>query len=170
MIQNLTDSAYTFDPAIVRASLRNKYDEIFQLYVYTNEAYQKKIKRSQTLTSVLYGLSAGLNAYSAGRQTSYVPSIGYGGYTYLKPVTTYNHTAASQANMLATNQMLIIGHLMEKDRKIREEGYLKKTTIHSHEGIYGYMNIKRTKGKTMRIVIPINYTDYIFDWNITKNK
>lgn len=94
----------------------------------------------------------------------------YSGYTYIQPVTTYNYAAASQANMLMTSQMMIMGKQMENDRKIREEGYLKKTTIHGGEGICVYMNIKRVKGKTMRIVVPINGTDYVFDWDVSKKK
>lgn len=170
MIQNLTDSAYTFDPAAVHTSLNGKYGENVQLQVYTNEVYQKKVKRSRAWSAALYGFAAGLNAGSAGYQTSYVPTRGYGGYTYLQPVTTYNYAAASQANMLMTDQMMIMGKQMENDRKIREEGYLKKTTIHSGEGIYGYMNIKRVKGNSMCIVVPINGTDYVFNWNVAKKK
>jgi len=170
MIQNLTDSAYTFDPCTVHTDLKNKYGETVPLVVYTNEAYQKKVKRSQAWAAALYGFAAGLNAGTAGYQTSYVATRGYGGYTYMQPVTTYNYAAASQANMLATSQMMIMGKQMENDRKIREEGYLKETTIHSGEGIYGYMNIKRMKGKTMRIVVPVNGTEYVFDWDVEKKK
>lgn len=130
MIQNLTGSSYTFIPDKIHADLRGKYNDIVPLEVYTNEAYQKKVKRSQSWTSALYALSS---------ESSYI-------------------------------QMRVMDKQMEYDRKIREEGYLKKTTIHSGEGICGYMNIKRVKGKTMRIIVPINGTNYVFDWDVSKKK
>ncbi|WP_454898269.1 hypothetical protein [Alloprevotella tannerae] len=61
-----------------------------------------------------------------------------------------------------------MGKQMEDDRKVREEGYLKKTTIHSGEGIVGYMNIKKQKGQAMMVVIPINGVDFKFKWDVGK--
>ena len=58
--------------------------------------------------------------------------------------------------MAATTQLMVLSKQMEQDKKIREEGYLKKTTIHSSEGIFGYMNVEREKGTVMRVVIPVN--------------
>lgn len=140
------------------------------LRVYSNEAFQKKIKRQQAWASALYGLSAGLNAGMAGYQTSYVTTRSYNGYTYTQPVTTYNSTAAYQANMAATTQLMVLSKQMEQDKKIREEGYLKKTTIHSSEGIFGYMNVEREKGTVMRVVIPVNGENYGFHWDVANKK
>lgn len=170
LIQNLSGSDYTFVPDSIYATLKDRYNETVRLNVYTNEAYQKKVRRSQAWAAALYGLAAGMNAASAGYQTSYVATTGYGGYTYIQPVTTYNYAAASLANMQMSTQLMMMGKQMEADRKIREEGYLKKNTIHYGEGIFGYMNIKRVKGKTMQIVIPLNGTDYVFNWNVEKAK
>lgn len=131
---------------------------------------KKKIKRQQAWASALYGLSAGLNAGMAGYQTSYVTTRSYNGYTYTQPVTTYNSTAAYQANMAATTQLMVLSKQMEQDKKIREEGYLKKTTIHSSEGIFGYMNVEREKGTVMRVVIPVNGENYGFHWDVANKK
>lgn len=170
MVQNLTEDSYTFNPDTIYAGITKKDGTTETLRVYSNEAFQKKIKRQQAWASALYGLSAGLNAGMAGYQTSYVTTRSYNGYTYTQPVTTYNSTAAYQANMAATAQLMVLGKQMELDKRIREEGYLKKTTIHPSEGILGYMNVKREKGKSMRVVIPINGEDYVFLWDVTKKK
>jgi len=106
----------------------------------------------------------------AGYQTSYVTTRSYNGYTYTQPVTTYNSTAAYQANMAATTQLMVLSKQMEQDKKIREEGYLKKTTIHSSEGIFGYMNVEREKGTVMRVVIPVNGENYGFHWDVANKK
>jgi len=57
---------------------------------------------------------------------------------------------------------------MDHDREIKRQGYLKKTTVHPNEGIIGYMNIKRKKGKILTINIPINGYVYSFDWDVSK--
>jgi len=165
LIQNLTDSSFVFEPADVKANLVTKRDEYEEMKVYTAQSLQKKIRKAQMWASVFMGLSAGLNAASAGYSTSYVSSP-YGGYT----VQTYNAGNAAMANMLATNQMILMGKQMENDRKIRDEGYLKKNTIRPGEGIYGYMLVKKQKGKEMDVIIPINGKEYTYSWSLDKKK
>ena len=170
LVHNLPNDSYTFAPDIIHADITKKNGTTETLRVYSNEAFQKKIKRQQAWASALYGLSAGLNAGMAGYQTSYVTTRSYNGYTYTQPVTTYNSTAAYQANMAATTQLMVLSKQMEQDKKIREEGYLKKTTIHSSEGIFGYMNVEREKGTVMRVVIPVNGENYGFHWDVANKK
>ena len=167
IIKNLTDVAYTFDSANVFAELYNKNGDTVVLKVYTNEMFQKKIKNTQmwamALTGIANGISAGMTSY----QTSYM-TYRVGNYAYTQPVTTYNYAAANAAQIASTIQLMIMGKQMEDDRKVREEGYLKKTTIHSGEGIVGYMNIKKQKGQAMMVVIPINGVDFKFKWDVGK--
>lgn len=165
LIQNLTDSAFVFDPVEVKADLVTKSDGYEEMKVYTAQTLQKKIRRAQLWTSIAVGLNAGLSAASAGYSNSYV-STPYGGYT----VQTYNAGNAAMANMLATNQMILMGKQMENDRKVRDEGYLKKNTIRSGEGIYGYMLVKKQKGKEMDVTIPINGKEYTYSWSLAKKK
>lgn len=165
LIQNLTDSAFVFDPAEVKADLVTKSDGYEEMKVYTAQSLQKKIRNAQMWASIAMGLSAGLNAASAGYSNSYV-STPYGGYT----VQTYNAGNAAMANMLATNQMIMMGKQMENDRKVRDEGYLKKNTIRTGEGIYGYMLIKKQKGKHMDVVIPVNGRNFSYSWSLAKKR
>lgn len=165
LIQNLTDNSFVFEPADVKANLVTKWEEYEEMRVYTAQSLQKKIRNAQMWTSVFLGLSAGLNAASAGYSTSYVSSP-YGGYT----VQTYNAGNAAMANMLATNQMILMGKQMENDRKVRDEGYLKKNTVKPGEGIYGYMLVKRQKGKAMTVLIPVNGKEFSYTWSLAKKK
>lgn len=57
---------------------------------------------------------------------------------------------------------------MENDRKIRDEGYLKKNTIHPGEGIVGYMFVKKQRGVTMEVQIPVNGVVFDYKWSIKK--
>ena len=63
-----------------------------------------------------------------------------------------------------------IGKMQEYDRKAKEEGYLRITTLHPNEAIVGYMNIKRKRGVVMTINIPVNGQVFSFDWDVTKEK
>lgn len=165
LIQNLTVSPFVFEPADVKAYLVTNWDEYEDMKVYTAQTLQKKIRNAQMWTSVLVGFSAGLNSASAGYSTSYVSSP-YGSYT----VQTYNAGNVAMANMLATNQMILMGKQMENDRKVRDEGYLKKNTIRPGEGIYGYMLVKKRRGKEMDVIIPINGKEYTYSWLLSKKK
>lgn len=146
----------------------NPKEKNIELEVYTNEEYQKKIKRSQAWTMALYGFSAGINAGTAGRSTSYSTSYSSNGYAYTTVTQHYDANAAYQANLASTNQMLILGQMMENDCTIREQSYLKTATVYPNESIVGYMNIKRKKGEILNIKIPVNGYVYSFDWNVGK--
>lgn len=169
-IQNQSDTSVTFNPEDVDARLINKKGDTLQLKVYTNEAFQKKIKKNQAWTMALYGFSAGLNAGNAGYSTSYSTSYSPNGYAYTTITQHYDANAAYQANVAASNQIATLSKTLENDRAIKEEGYLKMTTIHPGESIVGYMNIKRKKGQTLTVDISVNGNIYSFHWDVRKKK
>ena len=154
-IKNLSETPIVFQPDSVHSNLLTKKDDTLKLEVYTNEEYQKKIKRSQAWAMALYGISAGINAGTAGYSTSYSTSYSSNGYAYTTITNHYDANAAYQANVASTNQMLTLGQMMDNDRTIREQGYLKTTTIYPDEAIIGYMNIKRKKGIFYLFLIPL---------------
>ena len=164
------ESSVTFHPDSIYADLLTKRNRTLQLEVYTNEEYQKKVKRLQTWTIALYGISAGLNAGTAAHSTSYSTSYSPNGYAYTTITQHYDANAAYQANVASTNQMLTLGQMMENDRAVREQGYLKTTTVHPGEAIVGYMNVKRKKGKKLTVNIPVNGSIYTFDWDVSREK
>lgn len=166
-INNISSQSVTFDPNEINAYLINKKGETISLEVYTNEEYQKKIKRTQNWAMALTAFSNGLNTGMAGYQTTYTTQR-VGNYTYTTPLTTYNHAAASTARIAANTQMTIMEQKMKEDRVVREEGYLKKNTIYPDEAIVGFMNIKRKKGHILTINIPINRNVYSFVLNVNK--
>lgn len=169
-IKNLSETPIVFQPDSVHSNLLTKKDDTLKLEVYTNEEYQKKIKRSQAWAMALYGISAGINAGTAGYPTSYSTSYSSNGYAYTTITNHYDANAAYQANVASTNQMLTLGQMMDNDRTIREQGYLKTTTIYPDEAIIGYMNIKRKKGKILIVNIPIGDYIYTFKWDVNRKK
>ncbi|MDE6152497.1 MAG: hypothetical protein K2G12_11025, partial [Prevotella sp.] len=169
-INNHGEIPFTFYPQDVTADLLKQNGDTLQLTVYTNEKFQKKIKRAQTWAMALYGFSAGLNAGTAGYSTSYSTSYSPRGYAYTTVTHHYDANAAYQAQMAASYQMMTLESAMKNDRMLKEQGYLKTTTIHPGESIVGYMNIKRKKGDIVTVKIPVDNYVYYFDWDVSRNK
>lgn len=167
-IKNLGETPVTFEPDRITSTLYSKNSDTIPLIVYSYDKYMKKVKNAQAWSMALLGVSAGLNAGMAGRQTTYTTTYGASGMPYTQVHTTYNYAAASAANMAATTQMMTLSKLMTDERNTRSQGYLKITTIHPNEGIIGYMNIKRKKGQSMTVNIPVGGQIYSFDWDLTK--
>ena len=169
-IHNHGDTSLLFDPATILASLVTQTGDTLQLQVYTNDMFQKKIKRAQSWTLALYGLSAGLNAATAGYSTSYSTSYSPNGFAYTTITQHYNANTAYQANMTASYQMQTLGRMMDNDRAIKKQGYLKMNTVHPKESIVGHMNIKWKKGYILNVSIPVNGHIYSFDWDVRKER
>ena len=66
--------------------------------------------------------------------------------------------------------MMTLSRLMADDRTTKSQSYLKITTIHPDEGIIGYMNIKRRRGQSMTVNIPVGGQVYSFDWDVSRKK
>lgn len=169
LLHNSGKSSVMFCPEDVLAYLQRKNDTT-ELEVYTNEEFQKKIRRSQNLAMILYGISAGINASNAAYSTSQSTTVLPNGYAYTTTTRTYDSNAALQANMAASAQMSALSSAMNSDRGIIEQGYLKKNTIYPDQTIVGYMNIKRQKGNVLTVLVPIEGFYYSFDWDVSKKK
>ena len=87
----------------------------------------------------------------------------------LKMPINYTPNAAYQANLVANALIATYGKMMADERVTKEQGYLKKNTIHPNEGIIGYMNIKRKKGHILTINISISGYIYPFELDVNKN-
>ena len=113
------------------------------------------------------------NAYAYGSGGSAYGSYnGYGTYhgnsSTTSSTVTYDGAAAYQAQVIASNRMANYESSLLQERSIKQEGYLRKTTIYPGNVISGYVNIKRTKGSQMVVYVDINGAKYAFPWNISK--
>ena len=170
IIQNLSPNTYTFDPDSIRAYALNNGNMLVKMKEYSSDRFREKIRSKRGWTSFFTGLDVGLNAGQASNDDSHGSSMECKGCSYLQPVTTHNIGEATKTNLEATNELIELGKKMESDRKIRIEGYLTRNTINPGEGIYGYVNVKRVKGKVMSVIIPVNGTKYVFKWDISQVK
>lgn len=121
------------------------------------------------------------NGYSNSYGNAYAYGTGgyaYGGYsgtgsyhgnsTTTSTTVTYDAAAAYQAQVIASNRIANYENALLQDRAIKQEGYLRKTTIYPGDAIQGYVNIKRIKGASMTVLVDINGAKYEFPWNVSK--
>ena len=183
-----------FNPNNITATLINKKGKELTLKVYSVAEYMKKVRQSQNwaiaLTAIGEGLAASSAGYSSsttntsysGYSSSYGSASAYGSGGYARGsysgnssyygssssrTTSYNGAAAYQAQVIASNRVAAYNNALLSERATKNEGYLKRTTIHPGETISGYVNIERKKGISMTINIDINGVIYTFPWDIT---
>ena len=169
-ISNNRDTALLFNPEEVYAELRTKKGDTLDLEVYTNEAYQKKIKKAQTWTRILNAVATGLNSANAGYSNTYSTSYSTKGYPITTISRTYDANAATQANIAANKEIQAMNEKMEQDLAVREEGYLKLNTLNPGDAIIGYMNIKHKKGNELLVTINAGQNKYLYLWDVEKKK
>lgn len=182
-----------FIPEDISATLIDREGFEKDLKVYSVEEYMKRVRRQQNWSMAAVAINEGLSAANAGRSTSttntfysgtsrsrgYASAYGSGGYafgnyfgssSYLggssSTTTTYNGAAAYQAQVIASERVASYSNILLSDRAIKEEGYLKRTTIHPGEIVSGYVNIGYKKGVFMTIKINIGGIIYIFPLDI----
>ena len=75
-------------------------------------------------------------------------------------------TGLSSTDVLPQNTAAnyTLGKMLEDDRRLKEIGYLKKTTLYPYKSISGYMFLGKSKGKIMLIDIPVGGDVFSFKW------
>ena len=75
-------------------------------------------------------------------------------------------TGLSSTDVLPQNTAAnyALGKMLEDDRRLKEIGYLKKTTLYPYKSISGYMFLGKSKGKIMLIDIPVGGDVFSFKW------
>ncbi len=168
--------------------------EVYSAEKYMRKV-QKAQNWSMALTGIAEGLAAASAGHSSSTThsnsfyDSYSSSYGsshsydrgkhsYGSYdngsSFHGKVSTVSHTdyydgaAAYQAQVIACDRMANYENALLQEREIKQEGYLKRTTVYPGQAISGYINIKRSKGDSMYVVVDINGAKYGFPWSIAK--
>lgn len=147
------------DPANIMASLTDKAGYAYSLKVFGSDEYQRKVRRRQNWNSVLYGVAEGIDAVEA--------ATGTGSYSGAS-ASGYDAAAAYQARMIAENRLDNYRYEHRFERAVREQGYLKRTTLFPGDDVAGYVLIERRKGKTLYLTIDVNGAVYTYSWEIEK--
>lgn len=126
----------------------------------------KKIERKQKWSIALNEFAIGLNSGMAGHKTAHVrgwsPRTGY----YSGTVNYYDSGAALTSSLQGRTYLNELKNKYSIDCSIKSRGYLKICTIHSDEDIFGYINIKRKRGSSLNISIPVKGENFIFKWDL----
>lgn len=183
IISNNSIAPIEFDPNMITSVLQKANGEEYELEVWSSDRYMRKVRRTQNWNMVINGIAEGVAASNAGYSTSltrtnstyngysnsnYRNSSYHGNSSTFSRTTTYDGAAAYQAQVIASNRMANYESSLLQDRAVKQEGYLKKTTIYPGDTISGYVNIKRISGSTLTVYIDINGAIYEFPWNISK--
>lgn len=167
-IKNLGETAILFQPEKITSLLVTKKDKEKTLVVYTYEQYMRKIERKQELEMALSGFAVGMNAAMAGNRTAHVsgwaPKTGF----YSGTVHYYDYGAATAAQIAGYSYLDNLERDFNSDQVIKSQGYLRITSVRPGEEIVGYINIKKKKGKILKLFIPIENYKYFFNWKLDK--
>lgn len=131
---------------------------------YSASSTQTNSNYSGASVSGVAGAVVGTNGAAIGG------AVGVSGYAGSSSTTSttvaYNGAAAYQAELIASGRIADYNNQMLQERNIKDEGYLKTTTINPGETISGYVNIQYKKGDELSVNIPINSVVYPFVWTI----
>ncbi|MCD8290705.1 MAG: hypothetical protein LUC91_04290, partial [Prevotella sp.] len=151
------------------------------LKVYSFSEFSYKEKRVNETDKFLTGVGEFLMSKNAGKSVSqttsaYVGTTGSGrtfSGTTASVTTSFDATAAYQAWITASNRIAAYGEVLDANRKIKEEGYLKKTTLQPGETIVGYVVGTKNKGSfygVYTVNVEINGLTYTYNWDVEFNK
>lgn len=184
ILDNNSFETIDFNPvSSITATIKNSNLGIILGEVLSSEEYIKKVKRTQNWEAALNGISEGLSTSNAGYITSTTKTnttskgsayaysgnnTAYGSYSGKAEATTetvqYSQDLADQVNMQSNKRIQNFESLLLEERKYKEQGYLKRTTIHPKDIISGYVNIKRkSKDESISVTVDINGAKYLFE-------
>lgn len=138
------------------------------LQIWTCDAYMKKVKRAQTWAAIAMGLSEGMASAGAGYSTSTTTGYSSNGISTTYYTTTYNATAAYQANLASQQRLANFSQTLQEEKDIKQMGYMKQNTIYPGESVSGYVHVARIKGERVVFVISIEGAEYLYEWRFDK--
>lgn len=162
---NERDTTVTFVPEGVFSELLTNKGDTVPMLVYTEKAFKKKTKKNRIFASILLGLAGGVSVAS-GYPTSFNLSFTSDGSVYPSVTTNGTYSADLAANM----QFHTISTMIQHQKAIREEGYMKECTIAPGESIFGFMNIRHKKGRRLLVCVKVGNSDFSYLWDVEKKK
>ena len=161
------------DEYIAKVSRRQNWSMFFNALNESMAANKAGYSASSTQTNSNYSgasVSGAAGAVVGTNGAAIGGAVGVSGYAGSSSTTSttvaYNGAAAYQAELIASGRIADYNNQMLQERNIKDEGYLKTTTVNPGETISGYVNIQYKKGDELSVNIPINSVVYPFVWTI----
>lgn len=159
---------------MAKVANRQNWAMFFNAFNESVAASKAGYSTSSTQTSSIYGGQSQTGVVGAAIGTdgaavgAAVGTSQYSGYNVSSSSTVnYNGAAAYQAQLIASGRIADYNSMLLDERYIKEEGYLKITTINPKESVSGYINIPYSKGEILTVNIVINSVVYPFSWNMS---
>jgi hypothetical protein len=163
---NNSNREMTFNPSLITA-YKTKKTKMEALTVLGADEYGDRVDRGQKWGAFFNALGQTMAASEAGYSASATQvNTQYGGVS--ATTVSYNGGAAYQAQLIASDRIANYNWQLLNERKTKDEGYLKTTTVNPGESISGYVNVKYEKGDNLSVNIPIDSVVYPFVWDISK--
>lgn len=158
-IKNIDTIPIIFSPNNVKISISSDYYGISKLKVYTPEQWIRKVQNGQLLTTIMVGLNQGIEAYNAGRSTTYSNTTAYGSdgsyaqaYGYSQ---TIDYTKQAQVRQMHQQELVaMISRFQNKIYNIRNS-LLKTNTIYPMSEVYGLVMAEFRKAQTYTLNVNI---------------
>ncbi len=137
-----------------------------------NAGYSASVTQSNTIYNGNSSVNGNVSTQGGqGRTSASYNGHGslFGSTSTTSSTVAYNGAATYQAQVIASNRIADNQRAFLEERAIKEEGYLKRTTVYPGETISGYFNIMQEKGCLLNVIVDINGAKYNFGWLLTNN-
>lgn len=169
-IKNLDTKSILFQPENAIATVTNKKGKEKNLFVYTYDDYIKKMERKKKTALALGSIAVELAAGMAGHKTAYVSGWSPGTGLYHGTVSYYDSNAVQNTYMKGEEELSNAEYSYNSDQVLNTRDYLRITTIRPGEEFQGHINIKREKGNTMKVILPVGKYKYVYYWDLQNIK
>lgn len=169
MPYNSSDKPNTFSPSLIKAFSIND-TKIQELKVYSPEEYLGLIRSKQKWESISKTLGAIGDIFGAGKSNSTVN--GYIGTKRFRAIVkTYDYDKARELGDERAKEIESMGNEHAKYYSLVENNILYESTIPSNpskptEYIYGIVYMKYEKSQKLRIIVPYNGTENVFEYSV----
>lgn len=168
IIANNTVSPIEFNPEDIDSYMINKANVEETLKVWTREEFTKKVDRTRLWTAIGIGVAEGVaiglsTIPSKSKSTTVIDAPGHAKTKFTTTTTSsYDSYAVYQASALALTSLMVFENTKWRDRSIKDEGYLRRTTIQPGETISGYVYVERKPGMEVFYKVPLCGVTYDF--------
>ncbi len=166
MPYNNSDKPNIFDPNLIKAFSINDAT-IKEIEVYRPEEYLSLIRNKQKWETISKTLGAISDIYGAGKTNT--NKNGYiGTQRFRANINTYNFDKAKELGDKRAKEIESMGNEQAKYYSLVENNILYESSIPSKptEIIYGAVYMKFEKSQKLKIVVPYNSTEHVFEYSV----
>lgn len=145
-VKNISDHRIDIDPADVTLHYVDYSGYKEKAYVYTPEAWIRKIKNDQMWTAIAVGLNQGMESYNAGKTKTYASASAYGSDgSYANAYgssTSVDYTKKAQVEQMHADQLSQLSESFAEQLAYNRNSLLQLNTLYPEQEIGGVVIAK----------------------------